>query len=444
MTHKLTDKASVLEVPADNQTYTRAGEIYSTVEDVSQWNTDVNGSYIQDGKLALSVSESTAIANADTLYPDLWANSPVAWKNSTTLTIPSMGASEQVETEFTPTWISVSNMGTIDTTYPFKVTKVGRKVFVKGYVILTAIAASAATTIKFSASELPFPTATRGFLTGQVYRNSNPSPPNIGHFYELSGHVECQFETSSVANKTYYLSFSYETSIDHTLTTPLISVYSNSWPDYIGTGNGGVLGDVKQSILTIEQFNNNTANGGEWSLCDGRAIPRARYAKLYSLIGDTYGAGDGSTTFNLPNFAGRYTRGAQADQSDVGDMLDDATSAANLAIAAFNGEKGGAGTSNTTGARNINASSTSNLAFTITSANTNGNVVNGIKGSLYGSYAGNDIKLVRGNIATNVNNVPNHSHNVAVDTDINHGHNISGDTETRPSSITLNTFIRIA
>ena len=198
------------------------------------------------------------------------------------------------------------------------------------------------------------------------------------------------------------------------------------------------------SILTIDQFNANTANGGEWSLCDGREIPRARYARLYSLIGDTYGAGDGSTTFNLPDFAGRYTRGAKADQSDVGDMLDDATSAANLSIAAFSGEKAGAGTTNSTGARTLNASSTSNLAFTITSGNTNGNVVTGIKGSLYGSYAGNDIKLVRGSVATNVNNVPNHSHNVAVDTNINHGHNISGDTETRPSSITLNTFIRIA
>jgi microcystin-dependent protein len=36
-------------------------------------------------------------------------------------------------------------------------------------------------------------------------------------------------------------------------------------------------------------------------LCDGRAINRATYADLYTLIGDTFGAGDGSTTFNLPN-----------------------------------------------------------------------------------------------------------------------------------------------
>lgn len=38
-------------------------------------------------------------------------------------------------------------------------------------------------------------------------------------------------------------------------------------------------------------------------LCDGRAVSRAVYADLFAKIGTTYGAGDGSSTFNLPNFA---------------------------------------------------------------------------------------------------------------------------------------------
>jgi microcystin-dependent protein len=38
-----------------------------------------------------------------------------------------------------------------------------------------------------------------------------------------------------------------------------------------------------------------------WLLCDGSAISRTTYANLFAIIGTTYGAGDGSTTFNIPN-----------------------------------------------------------------------------------------------------------------------------------------------
>lgn len=37
-------------------------------------------------------------------------------------------------------------------------------------------------------------------------------------------------------------------------------------------------------------------------ICDGRAVSRSTYSALYGVIGTTYGAGDGSTTFNLPDF----------------------------------------------------------------------------------------------------------------------------------------------
>jgi microcystin-dependent protein len=44
-------------------------------------------------------------------------------------------------------------------------------------------------------------------------------------------------------------------------------------------------------------------------VCDGSAISRTTYAQLYAVIGNTYGAGDGSTTFNVPNLKGRYIEG---------------------------------------------------------------------------------------------------------------------------------------
>lgn len=40
-------------------------------------------------------------------------------------------------------------------------------------------------------------------------------------------------------------------------------------------------------------------------LCNGQAVSRVDYARLFSIIGTTYGNGDGTTTFNVPNAQGR-------------------------------------------------------------------------------------------------------------------------------------------
>jgi microcystin-dependent protein len=42
-----------------------------------------------------------------------------------------------------------------------------------------------------------------------------------------------------------------------------------------------------------------------WLLCDGSAISRTVYADLFGILGTTFGVGDGSTTFNLPDCKGR-------------------------------------------------------------------------------------------------------------------------------------------
>lgn len=47
-----------------------------------------------------------------------------------------------------------------------------------------------------------------------------------------------------------------------------------------------------------------------WLLCNGQAVSRATYAELYSVISTTYGSGDGSTTFNIPDLRGTFVRGA--------------------------------------------------------------------------------------------------------------------------------------
>ena len=58
--------------------------------------------------------------------------------------------------------------------------------------------------------------------------------------------------------------------------------------------NGGKVG-------TIFAYAGNTPPSG-WLVCDGAEISRTSYARLFSVIGTTYGSGNGSTTFNIPDF----------------------------------------------------------------------------------------------------------------------------------------------
>lgn len=51
-------------------------------------------------------------------------------------------------------------------------------------------------------------------------------------------------------------------------------------------------------------------------LCDGSAVSRSTYSALYAIIGTTYGAGDGSTTFNLPNLKGKTIVGYNSAETE--------------------------------------------------------------------------------------------------------------------------------
>jgi phage-related tail fiber protein len=63
----------------------------------------------------------------------------------------------------------------------------------------------------------------------------------------------------------------------------------------------GVLGEIKA-------FSGSTIPNN-FLLCDGRAVSRDTYSALFALIGITHGSGNGSTTFNIPDYRGRFLRG---------------------------------------------------------------------------------------------------------------------------------------
>ncbi len=61
------------------------------------------------------------------------------------------------------------------------------------------------------------------------------------------------------------------------------------------------VGDIKASVKT--------ANHGNWLLCNGQAVSRTTYSDLYALIGTHFGSGNGVTTFNVPDYRGKFLRG---------------------------------------------------------------------------------------------------------------------------------------
>lgn len=76
----------------------------------------------------------------------------------------------------------------------------------------------------------------------------------------------------------------------------------SSWINLTSGGTGGVPSG------TIMAYAGSAAPTG-WAFCDGSAISRTTYADLYAAIGTTYGSGNGSTTFNLPDLRGRSIYG---------------------------------------------------------------------------------------------------------------------------------------
>lgn len=67
-------------------------------------------------------------------------------------------------------------------------------------------------------------------------------------------------------------------------------------------------GGIDSPPGTVVDFAGSTPPLG-WLLCTGQAVSRATYSELYAVIGTTYGAGDGSSTFNLPDARGRVIVG---------------------------------------------------------------------------------------------------------------------------------------
>ena len=80
--------------------------------------------------------------------------------------------------------------------------------------------------------------------------------------------------------------------------------------------NGVEIGGESLPIGSMIPFGSQENIPSNWKICDGSAISRETYAELFNVIGTSYGEGDGSTTFNLPDKRGRVSVGLDSNQTE--------------------------------------------------------------------------------------------------------------------------------
>jgi len=161
---------------------------------------------------------------------------------------------------------------------------------------------------KFPASSDPPSVATSAQnlvlnLTGAVSANVAVRLPPVGGMWIVyngtTGTSNVSIKTTGVGANSIVLPRGYSSFI-------VSDGYTVSWAD-----NGNIAANVGQAVPagSLIPFAGTVAPSG-YLPCDGAAVSRTTYAALFSAISTTWGNGDGSTTFNVPNLSDMFLRGS--------------------------------------------------------------------------------------------------------------------------------------
>lgn len=112
----------------------------------------------------------------------------------------------------------------------------------------------------------------------------------------LSGAVVGTTDTQTLSNKT--------------LSSPAWAGTSTGVHTFGSTPVLPAKGSGLAPVGTVIMFAGSSWAPSDWLECNGSAVSRATYSGLFSAIGTTFGVGDGSTTFNLPDLGSRFPYGA--------------------------------------------------------------------------------------------------------------------------------------
>ena len=224
----------------------------------------------------------------------------------------------------------------------------------------------------------------------------------------------------------------------------------------------GTAGAVPVGV--VNPFAGSIAPSG-WLLCFGQAVSRSQYSALFAVLGTTYGAGDGSTTFVVPDMRGRSVRGKD-------DMGGAAANRVTSAVTGVNGTILGAAGGDQNHQSHAHANTVTNNAVTTGAGSAHTHSQNAHEHNLYyqGSIGGNrymvgdylggagpsyfipsmttvtasavgGYAIAQGVAATN-NNESAHTHSVTSNVSISNTSAGAGSSANLPPTIILNYIIK--
>ena len=204
--------------------------------------------------------------------------------------------------------------------------------------------------------------------------------------------TQLQFRRGTTAENNSFTGAAGEISID-TSTKSGILVHD-------GSTAGGF--EIMPSGAIIA-FGGAAAPDAGWLLCDGSNVSRTTYARLFAAIATAYGAGDGSSTFGLPDLRDRTTLGKGSNNSTLGTETGSAAASSVIQTASANTGTSNTGTG-TTGTANTGTSNTgtgtTGAGNTGTGTTAAGNTGTGTTGTgNTGSEGGGDLTVGTRNFA---------------------------------------------
>jgi microcystin-dependent protein len=180
-----------------------------------------------------------------------------------------------------------------------------------------------------------------------------------------------------------------------------------------------------------------------WLLCDGTAVSRTTYSSLFTAIGTAYGAGNGSTTFNVPNLKARVPVGRDSSVT-IFNTLNNQGGATTRTIAVANlpAHNHGLNSHTHTISHGHSASGTGSDHSHTASSGSDGSHTHSLStGAVASPGALNSLFLNSGNPpvqnAGNTQSGGSHNHTITVGTDTSHSHSITVGSASVSVSVTV-------
>ena len=219
--------------------------------------------------------------------------------NGTTLTNDNLNRIQYLSGVSSSVSTSITNLNTSVSTLNTKTTKMSY-MSVGGINTTTILDGLISQTFSFTGTINNISTSTFGYLSGatsnlqtQINNISGVSLSANNSFTGSNTFANITF--TGTLNNIIPAVFSY------------LSNLSGNIQDQLNNLGGQVnpTGSIIMSPLSTIQ----TTSGNKYLLCNGQNVSRTTYSTLFTAIGTTFGSGDGSTTYTLPNYQGLFFRG---------------------------------------------------------------------------------------------------------------------------------------